>query len=60
MLALQRMFRSVRHVVSYTAVFSLWVIRDPKGLRSHNGRVLVWGKIRRSALRAARIPSEPA
>jgi len=50
MVALKRVVRSVVHVVSYTAVFTLWVIRSPDGLRSRTGRLLVWGKIRRSAI----------
>ena len=50
MVAFKHLVRSVRHVVSYTAVFTLWVIRAPDGLRSRTGRRLVWGKIRRSAI----------
>jgi len=50
MVALKHLVRSVRHVVSYTAAFALWVIHNPGGLRSRTGRILIWGKIRRSAI----------
>lgn len=42
--------RCVLHIVGYTVVFTLWVIRDPRGLRSRVGRTLIWGKVRRSMI----------
>jgi len=42
--------RCLLHILGYTGMFAVWVIRDPNGLRSRSGRTLIWGKIRRSAI----------
>ena len=48
--ALKRQARCLFHILGYTGAFALFVVRDPGGLRSRTGRVLIWGKIRRSAI----------
>lgn len=48
--ALPRRLRSLAHILDYTIRFTAWVIRDPAGLRSRTGRLLTWGKLRRSAI----------
>ncbi len=48
--ALRRQATCLAHILGYTARFTLWVIRSPDGLRSRTGRILILGKIRRSAI----------
>jgi Putative zinc- or iron-chelating domain len=50
MLALSRRARSLVHILDYTIRFTVWAVHAPQGLRSRTGRILTWGKIRRSAI----------
>jgi Putative zinc- or iron-chelating domain len=47
---IKRRAQCLLHILRYTVMFTLWAVRDPNGLRTRTGRVLIWGKLRRSAI----------